>query len=100
MPAALTCVARTQGDTIYCVWRDATRHKHHQQALEDYLVTMSHDLFTPCHSIVSAAQLLAARDSVVQDAESAFFVQAIRSSAALMLGARCSWHVRQQQGPC
>ncbi len=54
---------------------------------------MSHDLFTPCHSIVSAAQLLAARDSVVQDSESAFFVQAISSSAALMLGARCSWQL-------
>jgi PAS domain S-box-containing protein len=74
------------GDTIYGVWRDATRHKHTQAALRAYLDAMSHDLRTPCHSIVAASQLLASRESVADDAEAAFLVQAIRSSGALMLG--------------
>jgi PAS domain S-box-containing protein len=74
------------GDTIYGVWRDATRHTHTQAALREYLDAMSHDLRTPAHSIVSASQLLASRESVAGDAEAAFLVQAIRSSGALMLG--------------
>ena len=75
-----------EGGALYSVWRDATQRKHTQAALHEFLITTSHDLRTPAHSIVTAAQLLAACDAVMQDADAAFLVQAISTSAALMLG--------------
>lgn len=70
---------------IYLVWRDATEFQDSQAALQEFLVTTSHDMRTPAHSILTAAELLAARPSVVDDQEAAFLCYTICDSATLML---------------
>ena len=70
---------------IYLVWRDATEFQDSQAALQEFLVTTSHDMRTPAHSILTAAELLAARPSVVDDPEAAFLCYTICDSATLML---------------
>jgi len=74
------------GEIVYCVARDATRHKRAEAALFDYLRCTSHDIRTPCHSISTAAQLLGSLGSVHSDAEAVFLVRAISSSCKTMLG--------------
>jgi PAS domain S-box-containing protein len=75
-----------QDDLLVCLARDATAYKSMEEALREYILSTSHDLRTPCHGIMTAAQLLAAREGVARDAEAAFLVQAVRSSCALSLG--------------
>ena len=70
---------------IYSVWRDATEFQDSQAALQEFLVTTSHDMRTPAHSILTAAELLAARPSVMSDPEAAFLCYTICDSATLML---------------
>jgi PAS domain S-box-containing protein len=71
---------------LLCIIRDATDFKNTEAALREYLLATSHDLRTPCHGIMTVAQLLAGRDSVAADAEASFLVQAVRSGCGLMLG--------------
>ena len=70
---------------IYSVWRDATAFQDSQAALQEFLITTSHDMRTPVHSILTAAQLLAARPSVVGDADASFLCRTICDAATLML---------------
>ena len=70
---------------IYSVWRDATEFQDSQAALQEFLVTTSHDMRTPVHSVLTAAELLAARPSVIGDPEAAFLCHTICDSATLML---------------
>jgi PAS domain S-box-containing protein len=77
---------RAGAGSVLCIARDATDFKNTEAALREYLLATSHDLRTPCHGIMTAAQLLAGRDSVAADAEASFLVQAVRSGCGLMLG--------------
>ena len=70
---------------IYSVWRDATEFQDSQAALQEFLLTTSHDMRTPVHSVLTAAELLAARPSVIGDPEAAFLCHTIFDSATLML---------------
>ncbi len=74
-----------QDDLLLSVARDASQYKNTEAALREYLLATSHDLRTPCHGIMTAVQLLAAREGVAADAEAAFLVQAVQSGCSLML---------------
>ena len=76
---------RDQG-LLLCAVRDSTRFASAQAASREYLLSTSHDLRTPCHAIVTAGQLLAARESVSTDPDAAFLVDAVCSGCALLLG--------------
>jgi PAS domain S-box-containing protein len=71
---------------LMCVARDATRQKATQKALNEFLLSTSHDLRTPVHSILTGTQLLGQRESVRGDAEAAFLLDAVKASCALLLG--------------
>jgi PAS domain S-box-containing protein len=71
---------------LMCVARDATRQKATQKALNEFLLSTSHDLRTPVHSILTGTQLLGQRESVRGDAEASFLVDAVKASCALLLG--------------
>ncbi len=66
--------------------RSAAGHKTREEALRGFLLVTSHDLRTPCHGVVVAAQLLAERPAIAADAEAASLVDAVLSSCRLMLG--------------
>jgi PAS domain S-box-containing protein len=73
---------------LMCVARDATRQKATQKALNEFLLSTSHDLRTPVHSILTGTQLLGQRESVRGDAEAAFLLDAVLGARRL---ARCCW---------
>jgi signal transduction histidine kinase len=65
--------------------RSAAGHKTREEALRGFLLVTSHDLRTPAHGIVVAAQLLSARHCIASDEEAASLVDAVSASCSLLL---------------
>ena len=62
-----------------------SRHKLTQSAVRDYLMSTSHDMRTPAHGIMTAAQLLQARPSVIADQEASFLVTAMHCACSVLM---------------
>ena len=62
-----------------------SRHKLTQSAVRDYLMSTSHDMRTPAHGIMTAAQLLASQLGVIADTEASFLVTAMRCACDLLI---------------
>jgi signal transduction histidine kinase len=72
--------ACSDGMYVYEVLLDASVPARLEDSLRDFLLSTSHDLRTPCHSISSSASLLAKVDVVAQNAESNVLLKTILGS--------------------
>ena len=74
----------SDGEFVYALLRDTESESCTEERLEAFLLSTSHDLRTPCHTIQCAAQLLAARPGVLTDAEASELLRAVRASSIVM----------------
>ena len=74
----------SDGEFVYALLRDTESESCTEERLEAFLLSTSHDLRTPCHTIQCAAQLLAARPGVLADAEASELLRAVRASSIVM----------------
>jgi signal transduction histidine kinase len=66
--------------------KDSREQMEKEEALRKLLLCISRELREPANSVLAAKALLAQRASVSDDAEAAFWVQAIGASCRLLLG--------------
>lgn len=72
--------ACSDGTYVYEVLLDASVPARLEDSLRDFLLSTSHDLRTPCHSISASASLLAKVDVVAKDSESNVLLKTIMGS--------------------
>ena len=72
------------GEYAFAMLRDVTEEKNIEQLLHSFLLTTSHDLRTPVHSMQCAVSLLEARADVAAVAEAAELLRVVRSSCKSM----------------
>ena len=74
-------VFSSDGEYVYALMRDIESESCTEERLEAFLLSTSHDLRTPCHTVQCAAQLLAQRPGVLADKEASELLRAIRASS-------------------
>ena len=74
----------SDGEYVYALMRDTVAESCTEERLQAFLLSTSHDLRTPAHTIQCAAQLLSARPGVLADAEASELLRAVRASSIVM----------------